>query len=404
MVKKQGRGKETLFRLGSLSVLLILLGSCSNETVADNVLEVEPIWEWELSDPLAEGINPAVIDSIHKDISDGKYGLLNHMFLVRNGKIVVDNHYEQDYEAIPMENDTTNHQYNYDHPDWHPYYNNTELHSLQSVTKSITTVLVGIAVDEGYLAIDDTTIMNQFSDFNIDKTDQQKMSITVEDLLSMRSGIEWDEEDYEELDNDCVLMELSDDWIQFVLDKPMDTIPGSTFKYNGGATVLLGKILREVTGKRMDEWAEEKLFAPLGITEYYWKETPMGEIDTEGGLYLKPKDFAKIGLLMLNKGKWENEQIVSKNWVEKSIEPTSVLNEDISVGYVWWILEQDNDTVEVYAALGYGGQYLMIAPRYNMFVVFNCWNTNTQNAREKYAWFILQDLIIPGSNLDVTPN
>ena len=101
----------------------------------------------------------------------------------------------------------------------------------------------------------------------------------------MRSGIDWDESIYSDAD-DCIIMEKSDDWIQYVLDKPMDTIPGLVFEYNSGVSVLLGKLVSIISGKRIDAWAEEVLFKPLGITEYYWKQTPRGEIDTEGGLYL----------------------------------------------------------------------------------------------------------------------
>ena len=96
--------------------------------------------------------------------------------------------------------------------------------------------------------------------------------MTLEDLLTMRSGIEWNEASYDESDNSCILMEASDDWIQFVLDHPSDTIPGTIFEYNSGASVLLGKIVRLSTGKRIDQWAEEKLFQPLGIKNYYWKK------------------------------------------------------------------------------------------------------------------------------------
>lgn len=164
-----------------------------------------------------------------------------------------------------------------------------------------------------------------------------------------------------------------------------------------GGTVLLGKIISYVTGVRIDQWAEEKLFRPLGITEYYWKETPDGEIDTEGGLYLKPHDLAKIGLLMLNKGQFADQQVISKEWVQRSIEPISQIYPEVTCGYVWWGLETIEGKVEVYAALGFGGQYLMVAPKYNMLIVFNCWNAH--DPTEKYPWHVLQELIIPNTEL-----
>jgi CubicO group peptidase (beta-lactamase class C family) len=388
--------KNTGFKLYLFALLFCLFG-CSSESSNDESQFVDQVWKWEISSPEKEGINPAILDSIHQDILDGQYGLLDHMLLVRNGKIVANEHYEHDYQTLSQGYDTSNHQYNYDHPEWHPYYNHSDLHSLQSVTKSITSILIGIAADEGLLDIYDSTIMSLFSDYELDYHDVMESPICVEDLLTMRSGIRWDEEDYTNPNNNCIKMELSDNWMEYVLNQAMDTIPGTEFIYNGGNTVLLGKIIDYVTGMRIDQWAEEKLFQPLGITDYYWKETPAGEIDTEGGLYLAPQDLAKIGLLMLNEGKFDEQQILSKEWVERSIEPISQISPEITCGYVWWGLETNNEKVEVYAALGYGGQYLMIAPKYNMLIVLNNWNTH--EPQEKYAWFIFQNLILPNTDL-----
>jgi CubicO group peptidase (beta-lactamase class C family) len=381
-----------------LLIAFFCLFSCVSEHSQDNSEIANSAWVWPISTPEMEGINPEVLDSIHADILEGQYGLVDHMLLIRNGNIVVDKHYGHDYLNISKQYDTANHQYNYDHPDWHPYYNNSDLHTIQSVTKSITSILVGIAVDEGLLAIHDTTIMSLFSDYQLDYHDIIESPICVEDLLTMRSGIRWDEEDYTNPNNNCTKMELSNYWVEYVLNQAMDSEPGTEFVYNGGNTVLLGKIIYYVTGMRIDQWAEEKLFQPLGITDYYWKESPDGEIDTEGGLYLKPHDLAKIGLLMLNEGQFADQQILSKQWVERSIEPISQVTPFVTCGYVWWGLASNEDSeVEVYAALGFGGQYIMVAPRYDMLVVFNCWNAHDQ--MEKYPWFVLQELIIPNTEL-----
>ena len=209
----------------------------------------------------------------------------------------------------------------------------------------------------------------------------------------MQSGIEWDEENYDEADNSCILMEGSEDWIQFILDHPMDTIPGTTFEYNSGASVLLGKIVREATGKRIDKWAEEKLFEPLGIEEYYWKVTPKGEIDTEGGLYLDAYDLAKIAYLMLNHGTWEGLQIVSKQWVSNSLTPHVSFNGESGYGFQWWIPVHDEGQAIIFAGNGYGGQFLQVVPQYDLIVVFNGWNIHDRP--EKSSWRALQQRILP---------
>ncbi|SFB54504.1 serine hydrolase domain-containing protein [Algoriphagus aquimarinus] len=341
-----------------------------------------------------------VIDSINSEISNGDYGLIDRFMVIQNDEVLADYKYKQDYETIVQKYDTTNHQYNFNSIEWHPYYKQTELHSLQSVTKSITSILLGIALDlnEDYNV--DNKAMSLLTGYDNDFLDKRKQNISIEDLLTMRSGLQWNEEtDHNDTTNDCFMLESSDNWIEYILSKPMDTIPGTRFVYNGGGTVLLGKIIRTITGKRIDHWAEEKLFEPLGITDYYWKETPDGEIDTEGGLYLKAEDLAKIGSLFLNKGNWNDKQIVSEGWVTTS---TSSLLKNVKpqwqsvtgYGYQWWIPEYtDNGKTTIYSANGYGGQYLMIAPEHNLIIVFNGWNINDEP--EKSTYRALQDRIIP---------
>lgn len=350
---------------------------------------------WETSNPQTEGIDPLVLDSIHQDIENGKYGLIDHFLVIRNDKIVYDKEYSQDYKAISKNYDTTRHQYNYDHPDWHPFYNSTPLHSIQSVSKSVTSLLLGIAVDQGHIISLDSLIYPHFDEYQFDLSDERKKSITIRNLLTMQSGIQWDEiSDYaDNQENNCTIMELSDDWIQYVLDRPMDTIPGTKFVYNSGVTVLLGKIVRNATGKRIDKWAEEKLFNPLGITEYYWKETHRGEIDAEGGLYLSVYDLAKIGYLVLNKGIWEGQQIISKKWIEESIRPSVEFDERSGYGFQWWVPRHTDRQTEVFAGRGYGGQYLIAEPGKNLLVVFTGWNIH-DNA-EKSSFLALRDRIAP---------
>jgi CubicO group peptidase (beta-lactamase class C family) len=350
---------------------------------------------WELSTPLKEGISTDVIESIHQDIENGKYGLIDHFLLIRNGKIVADHSYEQDYEKVMQKYDTTNHQYNYDHTAWHPFYQKTKLHSLQSVTKSITSILFGIAMDKGLIDSVGQRAMPYFGHYNPDLSDARKDTMTIHDLLTMRSGIEWDEQNYDNANNSCVLMEGSEDWIQFVLDHPMATPPGTVFEYNSGASVLLGKIVREATGMRIDKWAEKVLFGPLGIKDYYWKFTPKGEVDTEGGLYLSSHDLARIGYLMLHFGMWDNKRIVSEAWVRASINPEVQFNETSGYGYQWWVPAFKGTRTEIFAGNGFGGQFLMVVPKKDLVLVFNGWNIHDDT--EMSSWKALQDRILPAA-------
>jgi len=303
--------------------------------------------------------------------------------MIRNGHVVVDQVYEHNYELINAGLDRTPHQYNYYSPDWHPFYQGSDLHTLQSVTKGVVSIVIGIAIHRGELPDPGVAALDFFGDYEIKNLDERKRRVTLEDLLTMRSGLEWDEWTYAVGDqrNSVTQLETSDDWIQFVLDRPMAREPGEAFVYSSGAAQLLSAIVKKATGLHVDEYAEEHLFGPLGITEYYWKRTPKGWPDTEGGLYLKAEDLAKIGYLLLREGVWEGEQIVSKEWVDEMTSPKiedvfpDDPDQDWGYGYLWWTMDgPSTGGPRVYAALGYGGQYLFVVPELDLVAVFNGWN------------------------------
>jgi len=359
-----------------------------------------PEAEWPVSTPAQEGIDPAAIDALVNDIEAGTYGLIDHFTLIRHGRLVADHHFEQDYETVAAAYDTTNHQYNYDHPEWHPYYQNTDLHSLQSVTKSVTSVALGIAIDKGFIPGVDAPAMSFFEAYAPDMSDSRKSEMRLEDLLTMRSGIEWSEDTpYTDPENSCILMEASEEWVPFVLGYPMDADPGTVWEYNSGASVLLGKIVQVATGVRIDAWTQEQLFDPLGIEDFYWKITPSGEVDTEGGLYLSAQDLARIGYLFLRGGMWGEERIVSEEWVRSSTSPivTDIRpengREDPGYGYQWWVPDHDGEAPQIFAGNGYGGQFLLVAPDHDIVAVFNGWNIH--GGAEASTWRALQERIIP---------
>jgi len=197
--------------------------------------------------------------------------------------------------------DATLRPYNYFHPAWHPYYHGTDLHTLQSVTKSVTAVLVGMALARHAIPTLDVPILQYFDATEIDHLDDWKQRITLRHLLTMSAGLDWDELSvpYEDPANVCQHMEQSADWTRFTLNRPMAYAPGTVFAYNSGLSQLLSPILLRATGSPVDAYAAACLFAPLGITDFYWKRAPGDLPDTEGGLYLRRTDLAKIGYLYL---------------------------------------------------------------------------------------------------------
>jgi len=200
----------------------------------------------------------------------------------------------------------------------------------------------------------------------------------LKDLLTMRSGIEWHEID-RPLDetNTTLQLERSADWIRFTLSQPMDAEPGVKWAYNSGGSQLMAEVIRQSTGKHADEYAQQFLFAPLGITRWHWKRTPTGHPDTEGGLYLEATDLARIGQLYLDDGVWQGKRILPAGWAR---EATARLVQNINpantntpgYGYQWW--RYDRRGVDVWAGNGFGGQFLIIIPQARMVAVTNAWN------------------------------
>jgi CubicO group peptidase (beta-lactamase class C family) len=165
-------------------------------------------------------------------------------------------------------------------------------------------------------------------------------------------------------------MEATDDWVQYVIDKPMAEEPGKVFNYSSGATELLAYIFQKETGQDIDAYGQKYLFAPLGI-KHHWKRTYLGVVDTEGGLYLNGDDLAKIGYLYLHDGIWEGKRIVSAEWVKKSLTPYIRAEENFQYGFKWWLYPLKGKFV--WMAQGFGGQRLMVFPEEKLIAVFTGW-------------------------------
>jgi len=384
---------ETLMYLrGSVTLTcLILLSACTGS--GDEVLPEaatgteEVVWptdSWPRGAADSHGVDGTALTKLDEEIRRGDHGLIDAMLVFRNGRQLADYRYEQDYVKESASYDLTPHQYNYYHPDFHPFHQGTELHSMQSVTKSVTSLLIGIAIGQGKIESTAVPALEFFSEYEISDPDGRKAEMTLEDLLTMRAGFEWDESTvaYTDPRNDCAVMEGSDDWVGFVLGKPLAAEPGTTWVYNSGVSQLLSAIIRETTGLTIDTFAEEHLFGPLGIDEYHWKITPTGLPDTEGGLYLKPEDLAKLGLLVLQDGVWDEQRILPEGWIDQSvrswvedINPRNESDDDPGYGFQWWLEKHDDGShPKVIAGRGYGGQFLIIVPELDLITVFTGWN------------------------------
>jgi CubicO group peptidase (beta-lactamase class C family) len=203
--------------------------------------------------------------------------------------------------------------------------------------------------------------------------DERKRRITLRHVLTMTTGLDWNEElAYDDPKNDAAVMEATDDWVQLVIDRPVVKDPGTVFNYSSGTSELLAYIFQKETGQDIEKYGEKYLFTPLGIG-HYWKRTPMGVVDTEGGLFLKDSDLAKIGYLYLHDGMWEGKQIVSKEWVKQSLTPFIDAEGDFKYGFKWWLLPQKDSAGYVWMGRGFGGQHLMVFPEKDLIVTFTGW-------------------------------
>lgn len=350
--------------------------------LAATLAATPPPQAWPISTPAVQGMDAAVLDALDGELASGGHGYVDAMLILRHGKVVYEKSYDhaKDYARLFAGKGAPG-IYNYYDPGWHPYYKDTKLHTMQSVSKSVTSALIGIAIADGRIPGVDAKVMPYFSDFKI-APDPQRGRMTLADVLTMRTGIRWDEESTEYTDpaNNCAVMEGKRDWVRYVLEQPMAEDPGKTFVYNSGATQLLSYLIWKATGKKADDYAKERLFGPLGIASY-WKRTPTGLPDTEGGLYLTPRDLAKIGYLYANDGVWNGTRILPEGWAKSSIRALAwTSDKSFGYGYQWWVLppaaaaSEAPAAGEAFIAWGYGGQLLIVVPELDLIAVFTGWN------------------------------
>ena len=379
--------KSRLKLINNLQVLVLLIVLCSTNMFTN----ASEKFSWQVATPESKGLDSKILRNLHKEFEELKHGYINSFIVIKGNAIIFEEYYDIDYAELTKDKKNeqirileknygvhANPMYNYFNPEWHPYYKDTDLHTIQSVTKSVTSALFGIAIDKGYIPNIDSKIVDFFPDYASKFKDKKKQSITIRNLLIMSSGMKWDESTHAYTDprNDAANMENSEFWLEYILSASMDTEPGEEFNYNSGITILLSQILEQATGESVEIFAKKYLFNPLGIDTFFWKEIPDGLTDTESGLYISARDFAKIGLLFANKGQWMDKEIISKNWINAIMAPAILTNyPDTYYGFQWW-LYSDADEKEIWmqAGIGYGGQHILIIPKHDLLLIYNGWN------------------------------
>ncbi|GLH82332.1 hypothetical protein SSBR45G_72410 [Bradyrhizobium sp. SSBR45G] len=299
-----------------------------------------PQSEWPATAPEDEGMDSAALAKL---VASGKTMRFDSLLITRHGRIVLDASYA-------------------------PYHAD-ELHIINSATKAVVATLIAMLQKDGVLDSLDHPVLDLFGDRKIDNVDARKQAITVQHLLNMTSGLDWDEGYMGGTETSMFEMGRSPDWVQYVLDRPMAHAPGETFYYNSGNSHLLSAIVTKLTGKSADDFASERLFAPLGITEHAWFKDSKGISSGGFGLALRPRDMARIGYLYLRGGRWGEQQLLPPSWIEAVNHATTSMKAPFDPGLNYanqfWALPDRS----VVMAVGYHCQIIMVLPAADIVAV-----------------------------------
>jgi CubicO group peptidase (beta-lactamase class C family) len=298
-----------------------------------------PTRGWPASSPEEQGMSS---ERLARLVDFGSFNDMDSVLVTRHGRIVLE-------------------------PTYAPFRAGLK-HRVYSVTKSVVSTLVGMALGDGLLDSTDRRVVDFFADRTIANLDDAKKAITVRQLLDMTSGLTWTEglsgaaEAY-------IAMTRSPDWQQFILDQPMAAAPGTRFYYSSGNSHLLSAILGKVTGRSANDYAREKLFGPLGIDDVLWQADPQGVSGGGAGLYLQPRDMARIGYLWLRGGVWEGKQILPAAWIEGVRQADVDMREswasDLRYGRQFWVMPLR----DAYMAVGYHRQLIVVMPKLDIVAV-----------------------------------
>jgi CubicO group peptidase (beta-lactamase class C family) len=352
-------------RLIGTLVLVLAIASTSTSKAADCGSPTDLRDGWTVAAPANEGLDPALICGIGPRLEALKEANAHGVVIIRHGRLIYERYFAgRDWRFTTPLGDVS--------------FDAGTKHDIRSISKSVTSLLVGIALDRGLLTDLDTPVFSFFPEYE-DLRTPEKDRITLRHLLTMSSGLAWHETNVAwTLSNTFMQMSFAPRADRFVLAQPLAAPPGSVFNYNSGSVDLLGVILRKVSGKRLDEFAKEALFDPLGIEDWEWRGFSGVDPDAAAGLRLRPRDLAKIGQLLLERGKWGRRQIVSSSWIEDSIIPRLSSNDECdraegitSYGYLWWLGRSPPEHPErdMIIGAGKGGQRVVILPRLNAVLV-----------------------------------
>lgn len=359
-------------RLAALVALAAALSACAGPRVVRRSRHIEG---WVQADPAEVGMDGARLRAAAARLDRERGHGIDSMLVVRRGRLVAEHYWNGQTMA--------------------------SLHDLRSATKSVTSLLVGIARDRGLLDVHEPALpylARAYPELTARAPVAAGPALTLEHLLTMRSGLACDDRVRRSPGHED-RMYRARDWQRFFLELPRSHAPGERTQYCTGNVIALGRILAEATGEPVDAFADAALFAPLGIQAHAWRRFDRGrQIDTGGHLRLRPRAMAKIGQLVLQRGIWDSHDIVSGAWIDASTALHTRFHDDHQpYGYLWWRSRYQDETraLDLVYASGNGGQYIFIVPELDLVVVFTGRNYDRPAAAR--PWAILGESIIPAA-------
>lgn len=325
------------------------------------------------------GIDHHKINNLLKAVKYRYYKNIHALVIVKDGAVVLDEIFKERLTYIDALVDNKD----------------IELHAAMSVTKSIVSIAMGIALDDTIITNIDAPVYPYFPEYeSFQYMNEAKSNLTIKNFLTMCHGLQWDESSYSYSSpkNSWYQMDQTNDWVKFTLDLEIVDEPGTVFSYSSGVSHTIEALIANAAGTTFSEFVDEKLFGPLGITKTAWIKAPNGRVDD---VYLTARDMAKIGQLCLDGGNWNGVRLVSADWINES---TAEFIRDGKFGYAyfWWKynFEVGAQTIEATIAWGYGGQYIFIFPQLNMVTVFTSGNYDDYEL-EIQPFTLLEKYILP---------
>lgn len=320
-----------------------------------------------IRETLLDGERMGRLEAFFAALRRGTFGEIHGVLIVHRGRLVL----EEYFPGFRFQGARTD-------------FGAGEPHHLASVTKSLTSLCVGIAVDRGFIRDVDQPFVDYYAEGEVPER-KSKEPITIRHLLTMTAGFAWDEATFPYTDprNDVVRLYLSLDPLRFLLERGVAEPPGTSWTYSGACPNLLGDIIFRSSGRTLDRFAEEFLFAPLGIGKASWITLRKGFVYASGDAELRPRDMARIGMLVLNGGTWKGKRVVSREWLELSMQASARAGAASGYGFLWWIPDLPERAAKslgpVYMASGWGDQYIVMVPERDLVLVITGGNYYNQD-------------------------